>query len=217
MFLPCSILSRNGSPANQVGNALLDRRPWRDYDEHIMATIAEMMTAEQLLQEPGLGRCELLRGELVFMSPSGSLHAVVVATLGGILYDFVKERKLGWVFGAEGGFLIRRNPDTVRAPDAAFVSADRMPASVPAGFFPGPPDLAVEVLSPNDRASEVFAKVSDWLEAGCRKVWVLDPETRSIAVYSPKAEMRMLHFSDTLADEDVLPGFRIEVQELFPA
>ena len=150
------------------------------------------------------------------MSPSGSLHAIVVATLGGILYDFVKSRKLGWVFGAEGGFLIRRDPDTVRAPDAAFVSAERMPASVPAGFFPGPPDLAVEVLSPFDRASDVIAKVSDWLETGCRKVWVIDPETRSIAVYSPKAEMRMLHYSDVLNGEDVLPEFQIAVRNIFP-
>jgi len=198
-------------------SGLLDGRLGHAYDESTMASVAEITTAEQLFQEPGLGRCELLRGEIVFMSPSGSLHAIVTAALGGVLYDFVQQRKLGWVFGAEGGFLIRRDPDTVRAPDAAFVRADRMPASVPAGFFPGPPDLAVEVLSPNDRASDVFAKVSDWLETGCRKVWVLDPETRSIAVYSPKAEMRMLHISDTLTDEDVLPGFQIEVRKIFPA
>ena len=150
------------------------------------------------------------------MSPSGSLHAIIAATLGGILYDFVKQRKLGWVFGAEGGFHIRHDPDTVRAPDVAFVSAKRMPASVPQGFFPGPPDLAVEVLSPNDRASEVLGKVSDWLEAGCRKVWVVDPETQSIAVYAPKVEMRVLHLSDTLTDEEVLPGFQIEVRKIFP-
>ena len=92
-----------------------------------------------------------------------------------------------------------------------------MPASVPEGFFPGPPDLAVEVLSPHDRASEVLAKVSDWLEAGCRKVWVVDPETRSIAVYAPKKEMRVLHVLDVLTDEDVLPGFHVEIREIFPA
>jgi len=180
-----------------------------------MAT-AEITTAEQLFREPGLGRCELLRGELVLMSPSGSLHAIVAATLGGILYDYVTQRKLGSVFGAEGGFRIGHDPDTVRAPDAAFVSAARMPASIPAGFFPGPPDLAVEVLSPNDRASEVLGKVADWLEAGCRKVWVVDPEMQSIAVYAPKAEMRVLHLADTLTDEDVLPGFQIEVRKIFP-
>ncbi len=175
------------------------------------------MTAEQLFQQPGLGRCELLKGEIVFMSPSGSYHAIVAAAIGSFLYDFVQERNLGWVFGAEGGFILHSDPDTVRAPDAAFVSADRMPESVPQGFFPGPPDLAVEVLSPFDRASEVFAKVSDWLEAGCRKVWVVDPATRNIAVHSSKAEMRMLHFSDTLTDEDLLPGFQLEIRRLFPA
>jgi Uma2 family endonuclease len=196
---------------------ILDDSLGHTYDEENMAPVAEITTAEQLFQEPGLGRCELLQGEVVLISPSGSLHAVVVAALGGVLYDFVQQRKLGWVFGAEGGFLIRRDPDTVRAPDAAFVSTERMPVSVPAGFFPGPPDLAVEVLSPNDRASDVFAKVSDWLESGCRKVWVVDPETRSIAVYSPVAQMRMLHVSDALTDDDVLPGFQVDVRRIFPA
>lgn len=151
------------------------------------------------------------------MSPSGSLHAIIAATLAGILYDHVKQQNLGWVFGAEGGFQIGHDPDTVRAPDVAFVSTERMPASVPQSFFPGPPDLAVEVLSPNDRASEVLGKVADWLEAGCRKVWVVDPATRSVAVYAPKTEMRMLHLSDVLADEEVLPGFQIEIRKIFPA
>ena len=137
------------------------------------------------------------------------LHAIIAATLAEILCEFVKRRKLGWVFGAEGGFHIGHDPDTVRAPDAAFVIAVRMPASIPAGFFPGPPDLAVEVLSPGDRASEVLAKVSDWLEAGCRVVWVVDPETRSVAVYAPKQEMRILHRSDVLTCEELLPGFQV--------
>jgi Uma2 family endonuclease len=163
---------------------LLDA-PWRNnYDDQVMASLAGMTTADQLLHEPGLGRCELLRGELVLKSPSGSLHAIVAATLARILGDHVEKHKLGWVFGAEGGFQIGRDPDTVRAPDAAFVSAGRMPSPVPDGFFPGPPDLAVDVLSPNDRASEVLGKVSDWLEAGCRSFWVVDPRLRSIAVYA---------------------------------
>lgn len=199
------------------GKTLLDGQPAHDYHKEVMATVAEITTAEQLFQNPGLGRCELLRGELVLMSPSGSLHAIIAATLGGILFEHVKQRKLGWVFGSEGGFQIGRDPDTVRAPDVAFVSADRMPDVVPQGFFQGPPDLAVEVLSPNDRASEVLAKVSDWLEAGCRKVWVVDPEMRSIAVYAPKAEMQVLHHSDTLVDEDVLSGFKLEIRKIFPA
>jgi Uma2 family endonuclease len=181
-----------------------------------MVSITETLTAEQLFQRPDLGRCELLRGELVLMSPSGSLHAIVAASVAGILYDYVAQHKLGWVFGAEGGFQIGHDPDTVRAPDVAFVRADRMPATVPGGFFPGPPDLAVEVLSPHDRASEVLAKVSDWLDAGCRKVWVVDPETRNVAVYAPKAETLILRRSDVLSDEDIFPGLRIEVREIFP-
>ena len=92
-----------------------------------------------------------------------------------------------------------------------------MPDSVPRSFFPGPPDLAVEVLSPNDRASEVLAKVADWLEAGCRSVWVVDPETKTIAIYAPTAQVRVLHLCDTLTDDSVLPGFRVEIQNIFPA
>ncbi len=137
--------------------------------------------------------------------------------MAGLLWDFVEPRKLGWVFGAEGGFQIGRDPDTVRAPDVAFVSAARMPATIPAGFFPGPPDLAVEVLSPHDRASEVLAKVSDWLEAGCPLVWVVDPENRSVTVYGQQKETHILHLPDVLNGGDVLPGLQVELAKIFPA
>ena len=137
--------------------------------------------------------------------------------MAGLLWDFVEPRKLGWVFGAEGGFQIGRDPDTVRAPDVAFVSAARMPAPIPAGFFPGPPDLAVEVLSPHDRASEVLAKVSDWLETGCLMVWVVDPENRSVAVYSRQKETRGVHFPGVLSGEEDLPGLQVELSKVFPA
>ena len=92
-----------------------------------------------------------------------------------------------------------------------------MPATIPAGFFPGPPDLAVEVLSPHDRASEVLAKVSDWLEAGCPLVWVVDPENRSVTVYGQQKETHILHLSDVLNGGDVLPGLQVELAKIFPA
>ena len=143
-----------------------------------MATVESISTADQLFEAPDLGRCELLRGELVMMSPAGSKHGVIALRIGGLLMDFVEPRGLGVVFGAETGFCIASNPDTVRAPDVAFVRRERIGGGLPEGFFPGAPDLAVEVLSPNDRASEVLAKVRDWLAAGRRGRLGRRPENR---------------------------------------
>jgi Uma2 family endonuclease len=118
---------------------------------------------------------------------------------------------------AETGFQIARDPDTVRAPDVGFVLSEREPGEPVKGYFPGPPDLAVEVLSPDDRASEVLAKVRDWLAAGCRRVWVVDPRTRTVSVYRSPSEIVVLSESDTLTDEELLPGFHLPVGEIFAA
>jgi Uma2 family endonuclease len=180
-----------------------------------MVTIERAMTAEQLLQTPGLGRCELLHGELVMMSPAGEEHGAIVMNLSAPLATFVRQRGLGRVFGAETGFVITRNPDTVRAPDVAFVRAERLSPTPGKGFFPGPPDLAVEVVSPSDRAGEVLSKVYEWLDAGCRTVWLVDPESRSVTVYRSRSEIRVLAPTDQLPGEDVVPGFSIPVGEVF--
>jgi Uma2 family endonuclease len=116
---------------------------------------------------------------------------------------------------AETGFQISRDPDTVRAPDVAFVRAERLPAAEPLGFFPGAPDLAVEVLSPSDRAGEVLAKVQDWLEAGCRAVWVVDPHTQTISDYRSRSEVVVFSGADTLTGGTVLPGFSVSLPEIF--
>jgi Uma2 family endonuclease len=181
----------------------------------IMATNGSITTAEQLFNAPDLGRCELLQGELIKMSPAGSRHGWLVLEIGGALRDFVNPRTLGVVFGAETGFLIGRNPDTVRAPDVAFVTAARTPEDLPEGFFPGPPDLAVEVLSPGDRASEVLAKVQDWLQAGARAVWVVDPKSKSITVYQGPQQIALLKVGEELAGGDLLPGFRLALADIF--
>ncbi|MBN1395882.1 MAG: Uma2 family endonuclease [Pirellulales bacterium] len=131
-----------------------------------MATVEHITTADELFQASIPGRCELLRGELVMMSPAGAEHGMIAATIGGILRDYVKRRSLGVVLGTETGFKISTDPDTVRAPDAAFIRAERIGEKLPRGFFPGAPDLAVEVLPPNDRAEEVFEKAQSWLDAG---------------------------------------------------
>ena len=180
-----------------------------------MATTEHAMTANRLLQTPGLGRCELLQGELIMMSPAGEEHGAIAARLTIRLGVFVLERGLGRVFGAETGFLIARDPDTVRAPDMAFIRAERLSPTPGKGFFPGPPDLAVEVISPNDRAGEVLAKVHNWLDAGSRAVWLVDPDTRSITVYRSRSEIRVLAPGDLLSGEDVVPGFGMPVAEVF--
>ena len=180
-----------------------------------MATLDQITTAEQLLHATGLGRCELVRGELIMMSPAGTEHGCIAIRVGTRLNTFVELHSLGIVMGAETGFRIARDPDTVRAPDAAFVCAQRVPPRLPRGYFEGAPDLAVEVVSPDDRASEVKAKAQNWLEAGCREVWVVDPRTETISVYRSRNETLILHAADRLTSDLLLPGFSLPVAEIF--
>jgi Uma2 family endonuclease len=180
-----------------------------------MATTVTAMTAQQLLETAGLGRCELIQGELVHMAPAGFEHGRIEFRLAARMERFAEENALGVVVGGEAGFLIETDPDTVRAPDIAFVRAERVPTEPHPGFFAGAPDLAVEVVSPGDRASEVLAKVRDWLRAGCRLVWVADPATRTVCVYRPGGRSNLLSVGEDLSGEDVLPGFRLPIAEAF--
>lgn len=182
-----------------------------------MASTQSVTTADQLLQAPGLGRCELVQGELVMMTPAGYEHGRVIGRLAWRLGGFVEQNELGEVSGAETGFQIRHAPDTVRAPDLAFVRAQRLPRSSLLGYFQGAPDLAVEVLSPHDRATEVLSKVYDWLDAGCRAVWVIDPQTRTVTVYHSRERIVALRDMDVLRDEELIPGFSVAVSDVFPS
>jgi len=174
-------------------------------------------TAEQLfaLHEPGF-RHELVRGELRRMSASGPLHGIVTMRLARRLANLVEERDLGAVFGADSGFVLTRNPDTVLAPDIAFVRKNRLLADYPPGFFPGPPDLAVEVISPGDTFTEVREKAHRWIEHGTRLVWVVDPVARRVDVYRLRANIRSLGVDGRLRGGAVVPGFTTTVRELFP-
>lgn len=180
-----------------------------------MALTEATMTADELLQRRQPGRCELVRGELVTMTPAGFEHGEIAQGVGTALRSFVAQHRLGVVVAAETGFKIESDPDTVRAADAAFVRADRVPAEKPKGFYPGAPDLAVEVLSPDDRASDVNDKVQQWLGAGCQAVWVVDPKTRSVTVYRGAKQADVLHLSDTLTGGEILPGFALPVEAIF--
>jgi len=181
-----------------------------------VTTTEHITTAEQLLQASGLGRCELVRGELVMMTPAGFTHGRIAGRIAVRLGSYVETHALGVVTTAEAGFQIGHDPDTVRAPDVAFVRAERVPADEPSGFYQGAPDLAVEVLSPNDRAGDVVAKVRQWLAAGSAAVWVVDPDSRTVRVYRSDGEVVWLAAADTLSGGHLLPGFALPVAEIFP-
>lgn len=175
------------------------------------------MRAEELAQRGDFGRAELVGGELIMMSPTKRKHGKTSARIARLLDEFVERGNLGDVTGAETGFLVARDPDTVRAPDAAFVRLDRVPLEdEPDFFYPFAPDLAVEVVSPSDSWTELEQKVRMWLDAGCRLVWVLDPRSKTVHVYAPGGTCRVLSDPEVLDGLDVLPGFTVHIGRLFP-
>ena len=149
------------------------------------------------------------------MSPAGFEHGRVVIRVTLPLANYLSRHPLGVLTGAETGFQIASQPDTVRAPDVAFIRAERVPPTSLRGFFPGAPDLAVEVLSPDDRTANVLEKTHEWLEAGCRAVWIVDPQKRTVTVHHSHTNMVSLTEADILTGGDLLPGFAVAVVEFF--
>lgn len=181
-----------------------------------MATVAtQLTTAEDLLAMGDIGRCELIYGELVMMSPSGGTHGIVALRLGSFLREFIEAHDLGSVFGAETGFKIDSNPDLVRAPDASFVRKARMPLPVPEGFLELVPDLAVEVVSPSDTRREVAEKVNMWLAHGTLIVWVAYPKQMTLEIHRVGQQPRQLTAADEIRDEPLLPGFVLPLSKVF--
>lgn len=174
-----------------------------------------LMTAEELerLVLPGK-QFELVRGRLVVREPPGSVHGIVTMNLGYYVSDFVRKHGLGVVFAQDTGFKIAANPDTVRAPDVAFLSSERLSAIPGRGYAQLAPDLLAEFLSPDDRPSEVLAKVSDWLEAGTRLVWIIDPIRAQARIYRSDGSLTLLDVSGVLDGEAVLPGFSCLLAEV---
>jgi Uma2 family endonuclease len=183
----------------------------------MMAITRKLMTADELADLPDDGmRHELIRGELRTMPPTGLEHADHESEFDTSLRLYVKAHKLGRVFAGEPGFVLETDPDTVRAPDVAFMSHEHVAETgVPRGYFRGVPDLAVEIISPNDRCTEVNQKVAEWLEHGTRLVFVVDPRRKTVAVHRPGQPIRVLGIDDVLDGEDVVPGWRLPVRDLF--
>ena len=181
-------------------------------------TVPSALSAEELLYLSLPDKqTELVRGRLIVREPPGYRHGVVALKIARLIADYVDDHGLGTVVAAETGFKLFSNPDTVRAADAAYLSRQRAPDPPPSGYLALAPDLAVEVLSPNDRAGEVQAKVSDWLNAGSRLVWVIDPARKRALVYREDGSVDLLANRDALSGEDVLPGFSCPLEDVWQA
>jgi Uma2 family endonuclease len=190
----------------------------RSLQEHIMTATGLRMTADELLHLPANGkRYELVNGELHEMAPAGGEHGKVGGRALRRLGNFLDQQPDlgGELFTAETGFRLTRDPDTVRAPDVAYVAETRLAQAIVPGYPELAPDFVVEVVSPGDRASEVQAKVDEWLRAGVRLVWVLYPQTRTAMVYQPDGSAQLLHAEDILNGDPVLPGCSIRLSDLF--
>jgi Uma2 family endonuclease len=181
-----------------------------------MSTVT-LFTADQLLRMPDDGyRYELVAGELRKMSPPGWKHGEIGGRLQSLLANHNHKHRLGKLYLAETGFLLARDPDTVRAPDIAFIHKDHLPHQDPKeAYWPGAPDLAVEVVSPGDTLDEVDEKVQEWLDGGALMVWVVKPKSRSVTVHRSATDVKVLTESDELSGENVVPGFRCGVREIF--
>ena len=180
-----------------------------------MATTTTRWTVDELERSSLAGHYELIDGELVEMSPSGRRASRVGVAFARILGNHVVPRGLGEVFGADGGFVLFPGRELLRVPDASFVRADRLVGQTDDGFLRLAPDLTVEVVSPTDRPGEVAAKVAEYLAAGVRLVWVAEPPTRTVTVHALGLAPRTLGEADELDGGDVLPGFRVNVADLF--
>ena len=186
-------------------------------ENDMSAILTKPMTADELLAMPDDGyRYELVEGELRRMSPAGDEHGQVGMELAIPLGSHVKKNKLGKLYLAETGFLIRTNPDTVRAPDIAFVRMERIKQTPGIkGYRVGAPDLAVEVVSPGDTVNEVEDKIAEWLEGGARMVWVVSPKLHTVTVYRSLTDIVTLTAKDKLDGAEVVPGFQMNVAEIF--
>ena len=174
-------------------------------------------TAEQLLAASDeLGPCELVRGELIMMTPAGDRHSRIEGKLYATLVVHVDAHGLGQLYTGDAGFLMQQDPDTVRSPDVALVCASRVPTTACEGYFPGPPDLAVEIRSPTDRSGAIAAKIAEYLRLGVQVVWDVDPAVRTVTVHRPDTEPQVFGQEDTLTEPALLPGFAILVGQLFP-
>ncbi len=183
-----------------------------------MTAPEKLMTADELAGTSIPGKVlELIRGHLVVREPPGTRHGAVAADLAYELGVFVREERLGQIFAQDTGFKIASDPDTVRGPDVAFVSVEQLDRIPEEGYADLAPDLVVEVLSPSDRAGEVLAKIGDWLAAGTRFAWLIDPRRREARIFRADGSVSVIGEDGALDGEDVLPGFSCPLHAILQA
>lgn len=182
-----------------------------------MATATRTITADDLMAMPHDGiRRELVEGELREMTPAGFQHGRIAGNIAGELRNHVRSHGLGVIATAEAAYRLSTDPDTVRSPDVSFVRRERIETvGDPTGFWPGAPDVAVEVISPSDRYSEVLEKVGDYLDGGTQMVVVVDPPARSVTVYHSRTDLLVLTEDDVLEGRDAVPGWTLPVRDIF--
>ncbi len=188
------------------------------YDTVSVTTVPDatkLITGEQLLEMGDIGPCELIDGRIVPMSPTAKRHGALESRLDRYLGRFVESHKLGETFVGEVGIYTRRNPDRIRVADFAFVSKERLAQSLSEGFLEVAPELVIEIVSANDRWSDIRQKLEEYFSIGVERVWIVEPETRDVLVYRSTTEMLQLREGDRLAGEGKLEGFELQIADLF--
>lgn len=180
------------------------------------AVTEALITGDELLAMGDIGPCELVEGRIVPMSPTGFEHGAYETNFSAVLKRFVEANRLGRVVGGEVGIYTRRNPDTVRGVDAAFISHERLAQrQKKRGFLDVAPELVVEILSPDDAWSEVTQKLREYFAIGVKLVWIADPLSRTVYAYRALTDVREFGEADQLTGDEVLPGFSVPVAQLF--
>jgi Uma2 family endonuclease len=174
-----------------------------------------LITGEELAAMGNIGRTELVKGEIIYLMPTGHPHSFYEGNMTGFLFAFVRKHQLGRVLPGEVGIYTHRQPDTVRGANVAFISHERLAQVQSKSFLDVCPELIVEVMSPDDAWSEVHEKLEEYFTVGAQLIWVVDPRRQRLHVYRSLTDLEILTTQDTLTGGEVLPGFQVAVAELF--
>ncbi|MGI9075317.1 MAG: Uma2 family endonuclease [Bryobacteraceae bacterium] len=178
-------------------------------------TIAAPLTLEEFTQLPDDGvRHEISEGELITMPPPKSLHTLIALVILEALQAYLKQRGGARAF-PEAGYVLSRDPLTIRQPDVSVLSTERIQSTPPDDYFEGAPELAVEVVSPSDSAEDLEVKVEQYLQSGAKQVWILYPKTKRLHFFRPGNQLRVLDETQTLDAAELFPGFSVKVADLF--